>query len=211
MRIAAFADRLKEALYDKGMTQTELSNATGISKSSISRWIKGDWEAKQDAVYAMAKALDVSEAWLMGYDVKPDRVENPKPTPYRIPVLGRVAAGIPIDAIQEVLDFEELPKHMENDGYEYFALQINGDSMTPLIMQGDYVIVRRLSTAKHGDIAIVLINGSDAACKRIELTGTELCLVSLNKNYPTLKFTPQEIDELPVLILGRVIEIRRKL
>lgn len=200
-------DRIKKMRLEKGYTQEKLGSFAGVSKATVNRYECGViTNIPSDKIEKIADALDVEPSYLMGWEEEP-----PKPTPYRIPVLGRVAAGIPIDAIQEVLDFEELPKHMENDGYEYFALQINGDSMTPLIMQGDYVIVRRLSTAKHGDIAIVLINGSDAACKRIELTGTELCLVSLNKNYPTLKFTPQEIDELPVLILGRVIEIRRKL
>ena len=72
-KIATFAKRLREALDERGMTQTALAQMSGISKSSISRYLSGAWEGKQDAVYALSKALHVNEAWLMGYDVPMDR------------------------------------------------------------------------------------------------------------------------------------------
>lgn len=72
-KVATFGQRLREGLDRQGMTQTELARRSGISKSSISRYVKGDWEGKQEAVYALAQALDVNEAWLMGYDVPPGR------------------------------------------------------------------------------------------------------------------------------------------
>lgn len=72
-KTATFAQRLREGLDRQGMTQSELAKRSGISKSSISRYIKGDWEGKQEAVYALAQALAVNEAWLMGYDVRPER------------------------------------------------------------------------------------------------------------------------------------------
>ena len=75
-KIETFAVRLKKAINLRRITQAELSKQTGISKSSISRYLKGDWEGKQDAVYAIALALDVSEAWLMGFDAKIDRVNK---------------------------------------------------------------------------------------------------------------------------------------
>lgn len=72
-KTASFARRLRAGLDRQGMSQTELARRSGVSKSSISRYIKGDWEGKQEAVHALAQALDVSESWLMGYDVPPDR------------------------------------------------------------------------------------------------------------------------------------------
>lgn len=72
-KCTSFAQRLREGLERQGMTQTELARRSGISKSSISRYLKGDWEGKQEAVYALAQALDVNEGWLMGYDVPPER------------------------------------------------------------------------------------------------------------------------------------------
>ena len=75
---ATFADRLKDALDLRGITKADLSRMTGLSKSSLTHYEKGDWEGKQDAVYRIAKALNVSESWLMGFDVPPDRVPQPK-------------------------------------------------------------------------------------------------------------------------------------
>lgn len=72
-KVATFGQRLREGLDRQGITQTELARRSGISKSSISRYVKGDWEGKQEAVYALAQALEVNEAWLMGYDVPPAR------------------------------------------------------------------------------------------------------------------------------------------
>lgn len=72
-KVSTFAKRLREALDERGMTQAVLAQMSGISKSSISRYLSGAWEGKQDAVYALSKALNVNEAWLMGYDVLMDR------------------------------------------------------------------------------------------------------------------------------------------
>ena len=72
-KVATFGQRLREGLDRQGITQTELARRSGISKSSISRYVKGDWEGKQEAVYALAQAREVNEAWLMGYDVPPAR------------------------------------------------------------------------------------------------------------------------------------------
>ena len=76
VRIATFSKRLRTAIDMRGISQTELAKKTGISKSSISHYLKGDWEGKQDAVYALALALNVSEAWLMGFDAKMERGNN---------------------------------------------------------------------------------------------------------------------------------------
>lgn len=79
-KVESFSKRLRIGLDRKSMTQTELSIRSGISKSSISRYLKGDWEGKQEAVYALAGALGVSVSWLMGYDVPITGVEAPAPS-----------------------------------------------------------------------------------------------------------------------------------
>ena len=71
---STFANRLNMALEHRQITKAELARLSGLSKSSITRYAKGDWEAKQDAVYAIAQALNVNEAWLMGYDAPMERV-----------------------------------------------------------------------------------------------------------------------------------------
>ena len=129
---------------------------------------------------------------------------------FRIPVLGRVAAGIPIEATEDVLDFEEITEEMRRDG-EYFALKIQGDSMEPKISNGDVVIVRQQEDADDGDIVIALVNGDDAVCKRLKkYQDGSVALISTNPAYDPMFFSKDEIDETPVKIIGRVKELRAK-
>lgn len=107
-KIETFAVRLKKAIGLRGITQAELSKQTGISKSSISRYLKGDWEGKQDAVYAIALALDVSEAWLMGFDAKIGRVNKTPATETDAGLdseTNRLLSKLPPEKKQNVADY----------------------------------------------------------------------------------------------------------
>ena len=111
-----------------------------------------------------------------------------KPKTITINVLGRVAAGIPLDAIEEIIDTEEITLKMASDG-EYFALKIAGDSMEPKISNGDVVIVRKQSDADDGDLVIALVNGYDAVCKRLKKYSDGIALLSNNPLYEPLYFS----------------------
>ena len=132
-----------------------------------------------------------------------------KPAGVRIPVLGRVAAGIPIEAITDVDDWEEIPADMAKTG-EFAALRIRGDSMNPRMEDGDVVIVRIQEDCNSGDIAVVMINGCDATCKRLVKTTDGIRLESFNPAYKPMTFTNQEVLELPVRLFGVVVELRAK-
>jgi repressor LexA len=128
----------------------------------------------------------------------------------RIPVLGRVVAGVPIDAYEEILDYEEILPETAADG-EYFGLRVSGDSMEPKFSEGDVVIVRQQSDADSGDIVIALVNGSDATIKRlIKYAEGGIALVASNPTYAPLRFTEAEISSKPVQIVGKVVELRAK-
>ena len=128
----------------------------------------------------------------------------------KIPVLGKVAAGIPIEAITDIIDYEEIPAEMLKDGSEYFALEIQGDSMEPKISEGDVVIVRRQETCDNGDIAIVSINGDDATCKKVMIHEAGISLVPNNPAHQVMFFTREEIESTPIRIYGKVVELRAK-
>ena len=132
-----------------------------------------------------------------------------KPKTITINVLGRVAAGIPLDAIEEIIDTEEITLKMASEG-EYFALKISGDSMEPKISNGDVVIVRKQSDADDGDLVIALVNGYDAVCKRLKKYSDGIALISNNPLYEPMYFSNKEISEKPVAILGKVKELRAK-
>ncbi len=205
------SDRIKEGMAIRGLKQADLVERTGISKGALSSYISGKYAPKQNNIYRIAKALNVNEAWLMGADIPMGRDITSKPQrAVTIKVLGRVAAGIPIEAIEDVIDTEEITVEMAKTG-DFFGLQIHGDSMEPRMYENDVVIVRKQEDAESGDIVIAMINGNDATCKRlIKYTGG-ISLVSLNSKYTPMMFSNQEIIEKPVRILGKVVELRGKL
>ena len=117
--------------------------------------------------------------------------------------------GIPMEAVEDILDYEEISADMASRG-EYFGLKIKGDSMFPLFQAGDTVIVRRQPDAESGEIAVVLVNGNDATVKKIIKKDTSIVLVSENSAYEPMIFTKPEIESLPVTVIGKVVELRRK-
>lgn len=128
----------------------------------------------------------------------------------RVPVLGRVPAGIPIEAISEVVEEIELDASLAGDGYDYFGLLVTGDSMYPEYRDGDVVVLRVQATAETGDDVVAYIGGSDATLKRLTRTESGIQLRPLNPEYPVRSFTRQEVLSLPVTIAGVVVEQRRR-
>lgn len=214
------ADRIREGMLLRGLKQADLVEKTGISKGALSSYISGRYVPKQNNTYLIAKALNVNEAWLMGADVpmerKSDFTDNSVP-PNRsikkgipIPVLGSVAAGIPIEAIEDIIDTEEIPQEMAATG-KFFGLKIKGDSMEPDIHDGDVVIIRQQEDAENGETVIACVNGDTATCKRLRKYKDGIELISNNPSYKPMFFSNKDISEKPVTILGRVVELRRKL
>lgn len=205
--MADIGKRIKEKRKQQGITQEELAFKLGYkNKSTIAKIETGANDIVQSKVAEFAKALNTSVAFLMGWS---DEQISPAKG-IKIKVLGRVAAGIPIEAIEDIIDTEEITAEMAKTG-EFFGLQIHGDSMEPRMYENDVVIVRKQDDAESGDIVIAMINGNDATCKRlIKYTGG-ISLVSLNSKYTPMTFSNKEILEKPVRILGKVVELRGKL
>lgn len=136
---------------------------------------------------------------------------EPKEKGIRIPVLGRVVAGIPVEAIEEIIDWEEIPQKLASTG-KFFALRVCGHSMEPRILEGDVVIVRQQEDVESGDIAIVLVNGDEATVKRVKKQEDGITLIATNTSvYEPHFYSNQEIRDLPVRILGKVVELRGKM
>lgn len=189
------------------ITASELAQKTGISKATISRYLSGEFLPKQQKTDAIAHALGVDPAFLIfGKQNNNNRVKA-----VRIPVLGTVVAGLPIDAVENIIDYEEITPTMAAQG-DYFALRIKGKSMEPRICEGDVVIVRKQSDVESGDTAIVLINGNDATVKQVKKSEEGIMLIANNNAvYSPRFYSNKEIQELPVQVIGKVVELRGKL
>lgn len=128
-----------------------------------------------------------------------------------INVLGSIAAGIPISAQEDIIGTEEIPYEMARFG-EFFGLRVVGDSMAPTIHSGDTVIIKRQSSVEDGEIGVVLIDGEDATLKRIHKSNDGLLLTGDNAAvYTPTFYSSSQVANLPVVILGKAVEIRRKL
>lgn len=214
--MATISERIVTAMEIRDLKQTDLVEKSGINKGALSSYIAGRYEPKQRNIYKLANALDVSEAWLMGLDVPMERnnyndYNLPKKVKaIRIPVLGRVQAGLPIEAHEEILDYEEIEPSMALNG-DYFGLQVRGDSMMPRFVEGDVVIVRQQDDAECGDIVIALVNGDEVTIKKlIKYDDKGIALVPLNPAYQPMRFSEKEIISKPVNIIGKVVELRGK-
>ncbi len=206
-------NKIKKMREQRNMSQEELAKRVGYtSRSSINKIEKDGRGIPSDKIVEFAKVFNVSPAYLMGWEDEEDTKEflPASKKGVRIPVLGRVAAGIPIEAITDILDYEEITKEMASKG-EYFGLEIKGNSMLPRMEDGDVVIVKKQEDVESGDIAVVLVNGEDATVKKIVKSEAGIMLVASNQAVfePTF-YTNQQIEELPISILGKVVELRGK-
>ncbi|MBF1637610.1 MAG: helix-turn-helix domain-containing protein [Prevotella sp.] len=199
----SISTNIKRLRKSNNITQQQLADIAGVTDKAVSTWENGSAEPRMGALQRIADYFGIAKSSLI------EDPENADANSCKIPVLGQVAAGIPISAVEDILDYEEIPATWKTQG-EFFALKIKGDSMEPRMISGDVVIVRQQSTAESGDTVVVLVNGDSATCKRLEKTDSGIMLVSTNIKYPPLFFTPKEVDSLPVTILGKVVELRQK-
>lgn len=180
------------------------------SYTTIQKWEMGTSEPPLKKIRELADLFHVDIDDLTNRDLElPEPAKKPPKKGITIKVLGRVAAGIPIEAIENVIDTEEITQEMARTG-KFFGLQIHGDSMIPSICDGDVVIVRQQDDAENGEIVIATVNGTDATCKRLRKYKGGIELIANNPTYEPMDFSNQEILEKPVRIIGKVVELRRK-
>ena len=203
-----FSKNLKYYMELNNKEQIDLINDLGFNKSAVSTWCNGTRLPRMDKVEMLAQYFHINRSDLI--EDKPKNDTKPHRKGVLIPVLGDVAAGIPIEAQENVLDWEEISEDMAKHG-EYFCLRIKGDSMVPDIKDGDIVVARWQPDVESGDIAIVKVNGDSATCKRLKKYADHISLISINPNYDPMFFSEEEIETLPVAVIGKVVELRRKL
>lgn len=220
-------DRINELCKEKGVSRRQMEREAGLGTGSTSKW-KGQFRPNQASMKKLSEYFGVSIAYLQGesdfrteqeaiiqgwnrtIDTEALEDETKKYEKGQlIPVLGNVIAGIPIEAVEEILDWEEISVKLARTG-EFFGLKIQGDSMSPRILEGDVVIVKQQPDADSGDIVIAKVNGDDACCKRLIKNKDGITLQSLNPNYAPMYFSREDILERPVTIIGKVVELRGK-
>ena len=200
-----FMNNLNTYIETSGKTQAEIAKAIGVSPQTFNTWCKGIAIPRMGKVQALADYFLINKSDL----IEEKKISHSTIASRTINVLGRVAAGIPINAVEEIIDTEEITEDMAKTG-EFFGLRISGHSMEPRICDGDVVIVRQQNNAETGDVVIVTINGDEATCKRLKKYRDGIELIANNPSYDTLFFDNEEIQAKPVRIIGKVVELRGK-
>lgn len=199
-----FGKNLSKYVYESGKEQKQIAKELGFAPTTFNTWCVGKIIPRAGKIQILADYFHIKKTDLLDEF----KIENSEYV-LKVPILGRVAAGIPIEAIENVIDYEEIPKEMAMNG-EYFGLRIKGDSMMPTIRDGDTVIVRKQDDAETDQIVIAMVNGNDATCKRLMKYDGGISLISFNPAYPPMMFSNDQIEKLPVKIIGRVVENRQK-
>lgn len=193
-----FGNRLLESMRDNNDTTYSLAEYLHLSPSAISRYTTGDMAPKIPTVQAIAGKYGIRPSWLMGIEGEnkyPQTEEKAK----RIPIVGTIAAGLPLLAQENIEGFEYVPDNLDVD----FCLRVKGDSMmNARILDGDLVFIRKQQEVENGEIAAVLID-QDTTLKRFYQTNGMVILRSENPNYPEMIYTKKDMKE--VSILGKAV------
>lgn len=202
-------DRLQRALHIKNITAKELSDKTGIPKSSISQYMSGYAKPKQDRIYLISTALNINPAWLLGYDVDMDNTSTSydvydniyKIDKITLPLLGKIACGEPIYADEDRESYVMVGTEIKAD----FCLKCQGDSMiNARINDGDIVFIRKQDMVNNGEIAAVIID-DEATLKRFYYYKEQnmVILRPENSKYQDIVLTGEELEN--VKVLGKAV------
>lgn len=200
-------ERIKRLRQLKGITQEDLAKIVGLQRGAIAKYEIGIVEnMKQTTIKKMADYFGVKPSYLMCLEDKTDELGNPV---VEVPILGTVKAGYDYLAQENWIGTTDISKKLAETG-EFFALKIHGDSMAPIFIENDTVIVRKQDDFESGNIVVALINGDEATIKKAKKSENSILLQPLNTNYEPLIFTNEEMKTIPVKIIGIVKKMDRE-
>lgn len=196
---------IKKIRKENKLSQSEFANILNVHQTAVSQWENERTKPDVSIAKIISQKFGISLDIILG-----NTASHINTNGFKIPVLGYVAAGVPIESIEDIIDYEELDASQFDSNYDYFGLKIKGDSMSPRIQNGDVVIVRKQPDVENGEVAIVCVNGENATCKQVQKHTEGISLISYNAAYDVKFYSNKEIEELPITILGKVVELRGK-
>lgn len=209
--------RLKQARELRHITLEDAGKKVDVHKSTVLRWENGETEKiKLPVIEILANYYNVNPVWLMGYDVPMERQEiesNVFPIadiPKKVPVIGRISAGLPILATENIEGYEFAPSSQIKEGYTYFYLRVQGDSMNLKFNEGDIVLVQKQDDLENNEIGVILVNGFDATVKKYRKENGLVILepMSTNPENTVQIYNPKDIS---IKVIGKVISYQGKI
>lgn len=204
------ANTIKALAKSQNMTIGKMLSACSLSINTLSSMQSGGYYPRLEAICKIADYLGCSVDYLLG---RTDRNFSPAsfPSSHRtVSVYGKIPAGLPMEAIEDIIDTEDIPEEWFRGGKDFFGLKITGDSMYPKYLTGDTVIFEKADTCESGQDCAVMIGTDDATFKRVLRSLSGITLQPLNPEYAPRTYSNDEIEALPVRIIGIARELRRK-
>ena len=193
-----FGNRMRMAMESRGLQQTYVAEKMGVDRTTLIYYLNQPTVPKKSKLEKFCEVVGCTMQELRG-DQEYGKVK----------IYGTIAAGTPIEAIEDFIGYVETPDI--SNTREYFALEIRGFSMYPRMRTGDVVIFHKQSDADSGDVVAVLIGGEDATCKQYFTNEKGIVLHAYNDSFGDMNFTEQQVKELPIEIIGKAVELRAKL
>lgn len=201
-----FAKNLQYYMEINNKDRNDLARDLNLPYTTITSWCKGEFYPRIDKIQLLANYFNIQKA---------DLVESRNTLAHTsnsavVFVYGTIPAGIPMECIEDVIDTEEISADILKGGKQYFGLKIKGNSMYPDYLDGDTIILEKTDDCESGDECCVMVNGSDGTFKKVIKNENGIILQPLNSEYQPMFYTNEQIKSLPVRIIGKVVELRRK-
>lgn len=208
---------LKDLRLQKDISLREVEKLTGIGFSHLSMIENG----KRNVTPALLKNLAsiYSYNYLDLYEkagyidlAEKEKLDNKTANNNSaiVMIYGTIPAGIPMECIEDIIDTEEISADMLKSGKQYFGLKIKGDSMNPEYLDGDTIILEKVDDCENGQDCVVMVNGNDGTFKRVFKNENGIILQPLNNEFQPMVYSNEQIKNLPVRVIGKVVELRRK-
>lgn len=210
--IDTFQNRLKKAMEYRNIKQVDLVEKTKLDKTLINKYLSGVANAKQKKLAILAKALDVDEVWLMGYDTSMVNSTSTKLENNVVPIniFDGVVSDFNVLFPKNIIGTVDIEKSIINNGDNFFALKVKDDSMSPVFIENDIIVIKEQHDFENGDLVVAVINTNDITIKKVQKIDAGIVLQSFNPHYAPLFFTHSDIENLTVKIIGIVKQLRRE-
>lgn len=201
-----FAKNLKYYMTINNKTRNDVCKDLNFKYTTFTDWYNGNIYPRIDKIEMLANYFRIEKSDLIESRNKSTDNSNSA----IVFVYGTIPAGIPMECIEDILDTEEISQDMLKGGKQYFGLRVKGNSMEPDYLDGDTLILEKVDDCESGNECVVMVNGSDGTFKKVLKNENGIILQPLNPEYQPIFYTNEQIKNLPVRIIGKVVELRRK-
>ena len=199
-------NRLKFLRNEKGESLEKIAKYLNVTLQTISNYELEKRDMTPDTIIKLAEYYNVSTDYLLG---KTDKRTTSNSSAVVL-VYGTIPAGVPMEMIEDIIDTEEIDANMLKGDKQYFGLKIKGNSMFPEYLEGDTIICEKVENCENGQDCVVMVNGNDGTFKRVFKNENGIILQPLNSQFQPMIYSNEQIEKMPIKIIGKVVELRRK-